>query len=133
MKKNMVKILSMFLVAVMILSVSNAVFAAGAAIEGVGQQTSESLITGIGGATGGTTVQKVKNVGNIVIGVIQTIGVVAAIIMLVFLGIKYVSAAPSEKADIKKSASIYVVGAVMLLGASVILGWISGFVSDLNV
>ncbi len=44
-----------------------------------------------------------------------------AVAMLVVLAIKYISAAPAEKADIKKSAFIYVVGALLLFGGVAVL------------
>ena len=51
--------------------------------------------------------------------------------MLVVLGIKYVVAAPSEKADIKKSAFIYVVAAIFLFAAVNILAVIQDFAGDM--
>ncbi len=47
--------------------------------------------------------------------------------MLVYVAIKYMSAAPSEKAEFKKSATAYIVGAVVLFAASNILGVIADF------
>ena len=63
---------------------------------------------------------------NVIIGtiitVVQIIGVGVAIIMLIVLAIKYISAAPGDKAEIKKHAVVYVVGAIVLFAASGILG-----------
>ena len=138
MKRNVVKVFLLILMAVMLVSVSNVSFASSekttAQIEE--QKGKDKLQTG-GGLVGSITpnkdtdtAKKANSVAGMIVGILQVIGVAAAIIMLVFLGIKYVSAAPSEKADIKKSAAIYVVGAVMLLGATVILGWIETFVNQ---
>lgn len=104
MKKNVVKIITILLIALMIVGISNIVMA--------------------------TAEQQVSKIADVIIGVIQVIGVAVAIIMLVMLGIKYVSAAPSEKADIKKSAAIYVVGAVLLFAATFILGFVKNLVTD---
>lgn len=41
--------------------------------------------------------------------------------MLIVLGVKWLVAAPDQKADIKKSAVIYVIGAIMVFAAGVIL------------
>ena len=41
--------------------------------------------------------------------------------MLIVLAIKYISAAPGDKAEIKKHAVVYVVGALVLFGASGII------------
>lgn len=65
-----------------------------------------------------------------IIRIVQVIGTAVAIIMLIVLAIKYISAAPGEKADIKKSAYIYIVGAVLLFGAVGVLQIIKGFSED---
>lgn len=62
-----------------------------------------------------------------IITVAQVIGIGVAIIMLIVLAIKYISAAPSDKAEIKKHAVVYVVGAIVLFAASGILGIIKNF------
>lgn len=67
-----------------------------------------------------------------IISVVQIIGIGVAIIMLVVLAIKYISAAPSEKAEIKKTVTIYVVGAVVLFAASGILEIVKKFASNVN-
>lgn len=74
---------------------------------------------------------KVKEVSGSIIGIVQVIGTAIAIIMLVVLGIKYVMAAPSEKAEIKKSALIYVIAAIFLFAAVQILGIIQDFSDDI--
>ena len=61
------------------------------------------------------------------IDLVQVVGVAVAIIMLIVLAIKYISAAPSEKAELKKSATIYVVGAIVLFAATGILQVIKNF------
>ena len=80
--------------------------------------------------TSGEAAGKVTSMSNQIIGIIQIIGTAIAVVMLIWLAIKYISAAPSEKADIKKSATIYVVGAVLLFGAVGVLQIIKGFTED---
>ena len=63
----------------------------------------------------------VKNIGGYILGVAQVIGMVVAVVMLVVLAIKYISAAPNDKAEIKKHAVVYIVGAIVLFAASGIL------------
>ena len=74
-----------------------------------------------------------KRVNVLIIGalinIIQIIGSGVAIIMLIVLAIKYISAAPGDKADIKKHAVVYVVGAIVLFAASGLLGIIKNFAS----
>ena len=64
--------------------------------------------------------------------VVQVVGVGVAVIMLIVLAIKYISAAPSDKAEIKKHAVVYVVGAIVLFAASGILGLIRRFANTAN-
>lgn len=67
-----------------------------------------------------------------IINVVQVIGVGVAIIMLTVLAIKYISAAPSDKAEIKKHAVIYVVGAIVLFAATGILQLVKQFAGIIN-
>lgn len=64
---------------------------------------------------------------NSVLGIIQVVAVSVAVIMLIILGVKYISAAPGEKADIKQGAMIYVVGAILMFAAATIVGIIKTF------
>lgn len=68
-----------------------------------------------------------QNIVSALIDIFQVVGVGVAIIMLVMLAIKYLSAAPNEKAEIKKSVSIYVLGAVLLFAASGVLEIVQKF------
>lgn len=69
----------------------------------------------------------VSNVLATVITSARIIGVCFAVVMLLTVAMKYMSAAPGEKADIKKSAMIYVVGAVVLFAVVGILGIVEQF------
>lgn len=79
--------------------------------------------------------KNIKTVGNAdlitainrIITVFKWIGTVAGIVILMMLGIKYMAAAPSEKADIKKGAMIYLVGAAVLFIAPWIVDMIYKF------
>ena len=73
-----------------------------------------------------------KSVIATAINVIRVVGTGIALIMLSYVGIKYMSAAPSEKADFKKSATAYVVGAIVLFGASNIISIIANFATNIN-
>ena len=54
------------------------------------------------------------------------------IAMLVLVAIKYMTSAPGEKADIKKHAVIYVVGAVVMFASTGILGIIQKFATGIK-
>lgn len=67
------------------------------------------------------------NIVATVISSIRIIGVCFAVVMLLTVAMKYMSAAPGDKADIKKSAVAYVVGAIVLFAVTGILTIIEQF------
>lgn len=69
----------------------------------------------------------ISKIIGMVINIAQVIGVGVAIIMLIVLAIQYIAASPEGKAEIKKNATIYIVGAIILFAASGILGIIRKF------
>lgn len=62
-----------------------------------------------------------------VLFVVQMVGMAVAVIMLIVLGIKFITASPDGKAEIKKSAWIYCVGAAGIFAASLIVGALKSF------
>lgn len=74
-----------------------------------------------------TVINPVRSVVSGALTIIRVVGTGVAIIMLTYVGIKYMTAAPSEKAEFKKSATAYVVGAIVLFAASNIVGIIADF------
>lgn len=78
----------------------------------------------------GNANEKVTNVMNGIISVVRVVGMCIAITLLLIIAMKYMTAAPGEKADIKKASIAYVVGALVLFGAVGILGIISDFASS---
>ena len=105
--KTVTKIITILLIIATILGAVSMVFADSIEIPG-------GTNTGVSGTGLETTV---KNI----IGIVQFICYAAAVILLVILGVKWISAAPDAKADIKKSAVIYVVGAALVFAAGAIL------------
>ena len=79
------------------------------------------------GATG-----KVESVLAVIITIVRIAGVCIAITMLLAVAMKYMTAAAGEKADIKKSAVQYVVGAIVLFGVVGILGIIDKFAQNIK-
>lgn len=73
------------------------------------------------------SVGKITNPVETIINVVRVIGMCVAIVMLLVVAMKYMTSAPGDKAEIKKSAVVYVVGALVLFGAVGLLGIISDF------
>ena len=112
MSRKTVRIITAVMMILMMLSVATTVFAT--------TSWSPSPVEGPGS-------ESIKNIINSVLGWVQIIGIGVAVIMLIVLAIKYISAAPGDKAEIKKHAVVYVVGAVILFAASGILQIIKTF------
>lgn len=91
MNKKFIKIVSILLMVMMVISISVSSFAA----SGAGVEPS---------ALSGTAPQdkSIQNVGNKIIGVLQTVGVVISVIVLIVLGIKYMMVAQKKKQNIKR-------------------------------
>ena len=116
--KGTVKIIAMLLVVMTLVMVSTQVFAIDAkgivdSIEGTAKTTgtNDSL-----NATAGKIVALIRN-----------IAVIAGVILLSVLGIKYMLGSAEEKADYKKSLIPLVVGIIVVMAASQIVTMIFGF------
>lgn len=76
--------------------------------------------------------QTAQDVMGTIIIVIRIVGIGIAIIMTTYVAIKYMSAAPNEKAEFKKSATGLIVGAVVLFATSGILGILADFANQIG-
>ena len=62
----------------------------------------------------------IMNVGGNIVSIVTTIGIIVAVVVLLVLGIKYMMGSASEKAEYKKTMIPYLVGALLIFGASAI-------------
>lgn len=95
-----------------------------------GNSTVGSTITTLFG--GDTTYGEVPiNLAHGIIGAILTIvrviGVTVAVVILMVIGAKYIIASAGDRADIKKYAVKYVIGAIILFSASGLITLIQNF------
>lgn len=74
-----------------------------------------------------TTQSKTSKVINNIIGIIQVAGSGISLIVITMLGIKYILASPSEKADVKKNIMPILIGCILLFAAVNIVGMIESF------
>jgi type IV secretory pathway VirB2 component (pilin) len=126
MTKKVVKMLAVVLVAlVLVATISPTVLGTSFKDIQVGTVTDSAQDTT--GASG-----SVNRIIGSILTVVQIVGVGVAVIMLIVLAIKYISAAPGDKADIKKHAVVYVVGAVVLFAASGILEIVKNFAGNVH-
>ena len=104
------KVLAVLVMALLVVAVFNTyAFAIDAA--GIADQLKGTETTASGSVT---------TLGNQIIGIITTVGVVVAVVVLLVLGIKYMMGSASEKAEYKKTMIPYLVGAILIFGASAI-------------
>ncbi len=68
--------------------------------------------------------EKVKGLGDKILGIIQVVGTIISVGVLMVLGIKYMMGSAEEKAEYKKTMLPYVIGAVFVFAATNIVGYI---------
>ena len=118
MNKKLVKIFSILLMVTMLCSITLNVFA-----------LSPSEIT----ADSSVQTGSITTIGQKVVGILQTVGVVLSVIILIVLGIKYMMGSAEEKADYKKSMMPYIIGAALIFAASAFAQVIYGFFNGWTV
>lgn len=122
-KKNVLKIILMLSIMICIISLTNIANAATVSSGSVTGFVSNSSATGVTGSD--TVVQIIASV----LDVVRTIGAAVAVVILLVISGKYLMASAGDRADIKKYAFNYVVGAIILMSASGILSIIKEFVT----
>ena len=104
MNKKILKVLSCICIAIMITTIAISSFA-----------LTPSEISGDPNVSGTTEIQ---NVGQSIVGILQTVGIVLSVVVLIVLGIKYMMGSAEEKAEYKKTFIPYIVGAALIFAAS---------------
>ena len=108
MNKKTMKIISVLAIIMCIIMSAVTVFA-DVTISGMtNQQLDDSATTSL------------QSVGGQIAAVIRNAGIIVALIVLMILGIKYMTGSAEEKAEYKKTMVPYLVGAVILFGAAAI-------------
>ena len=107
---KIMKVLSILSIVAMLVSVGVPVFAAPSTIGNVS----------ISPNTTGDTIKTITKFGNSIMGIIQVVGIVIAVVILMIIGIKYMMGSAEEKAEYKKTMIPYIVGAILIFAASTI-------------
>ena len=108
--KKLVKLLSLIILAVILVSIFGNVYAV----------TDPSTLKG-------TDTKEFDNFGQKIIGGIQAVGSLVAVGILVVLGVKYMLGSAEEKAEYKKTMIPYLVGAILVFSATNIAGFVYKF------
>ena len=109
--KKLSKILSIILFVAIIMTMFTTIVRAGEDSTG----TVDSLFSG-----GSADTTSITGVGANIVSIITTIGIIVAVVVLLVLGIKYMMGSASEKAEYKKTMIPYLIGALLIFGASAI-------------
>ena len=116
MKKTM-KILTVLLLAIVLITFATNVFAA---------ELDPAKLTPSYGNSDGLQ----KKAGQIM-GMIRNVAIVASVIIIMVLGVKYMLGSVEEKAEYKKTLLPYIIGAALVFAASTIASVVFNFASSI--
>lgn len=118
-KRILTKIVSIILIVAIIISVANSVLANGVFLDA-------SEFDAVSGQA--PEVAKLANTAaGTVASILRIAGVGIAVVMLLTIAMKYMISSAGDRADLKKHAVAYVVGAVVLFGATNIIAALIDF------
>lgn len=133
MSKSVKIITTLLLVIMLVMSFSSIAFAGGSGastagdIGGVINKINDSANDKINADSG------VASLGGQIVGIIQVVGIVVAVVILLVLGIKYMTGSAQEKAEYKKTMIPYIIGAILIFAASTIVNVIFNLATSINV
>lgn len=73
----------------------------------------------------------ILKIGNTILTIVTNVGMILAVVLIAVLGVKYMMGSTEEKAEYKKSLIPYLVGAILVFGASAIGKAVIGFGSSI--
>ena len=118
--KKVSKIVMIMMMLMLILSITTSVLAV------TGTDVTPEQMTGQSDAdVGGIT-----DIGNSIIRILSTGGIVVSVVVLIVLGIKYMMGSAEEKAEYKKTLMPYVIGAALVFAASTIAQIVYNFMQQ---
>lgn len=120
--KKQIKILTTVLMVVVILATLGNVV--------LGAQSTIDALKNPGTVQG---VDKVQNLGKQIVGILQVVGIVVAVVVLLVLGIKYMMGSTEEKAEYKKVMVPYLIGALLIFAATTIVNVVYNMFSNISV
>ena len=122
MKGKTIKLLSVLLVAIMIIISTTSVFAA----------NFDDVTKSMNAHVNDIDSEKITTTGGGIMGILQVVGMVIAVIILIVIGIKYMMGSAQEKAEYKKTFIPYIVGAILIFAASALAGVVVNFANSIK-
>ena len=80
----------------------------------------------------GTSTDAFNGIGSQIIGLVQAAGIIVAVVMLIVVGIKYLTSSPEGKAQYKGTMVAYIVGAILIFAASTIVRLVYDWSTKIN-
>lgn len=121
--KKQVKILSIALIVLtVLLAISNVVLATDI----------PEKIDIIAKGNADANADKVVKLGATIVTIMQTVGIVVAVVVLLILGIKYMMGSAEEKAEYKKTMIPYLVGAILIFASTTIVNVVYNIANGVN-
>lgn len=119
MKKSL-KIFAVVLIAMLVVfSVSTSSYA----------DSAKDVIGGINADTSGINSQGMKNIAGRVLGLLQIVSAILAVILVAYLGFKMVLGSANEKADVQKQFIPLIIGVTIVFAATSIANLLLGIMS----
>ena len=134
MKIYLKKICILIMIIMLSISMFSETFAAGSSGSGTGGSGAFDVAGTFKGSES-SDLQGKKEVASVIGGILDAVRIATAaiaLIMLTALGIKYMTSSPNDRAEIKKGATVYLVGAFVMFGASTLVTVIKTF-SNANI
>ncbi len=120
MSKQVKIVTTILMVVAIIATISNVVFGAGIISSLSGDHTSVS------GAS------NITSLGKTIVGILQVVGIVVAVVVLLVIGIKYMMGSAEEKAEYKKVMIPYIIGALLIFAATTIVNVVYNMFSNIS-
>lgn len=128
--KKSVKIISAVLIVIaLLISLNSTVLASSQTTQRTGM---EGVIQNIAAGDSTVSTGKIQEMGASIVTIMQTVGIVVAVVILLILGIKYMMGSAEEKAEYKKTMIPYVVGAILIFASTTIVNIVYQLANSLN-
>ncbi|MBP3597078.1 MAG: hypothetical protein J6J60_06750 [Clostridia bacterium] len=135
MNKKIIKFVGILILGIVIVNFFCIVSNAAVIENGVGTDVIEKFKTGAEGKItdeNNKSIITTKNILGAILSIVQIISISVAMIMLIILSIKYMVSSVEERAQIKKHAVVYAIGAIIVFGVNGIIEIIQAFSSNIK-
>lgn len=122
MSKQVKIVTTILMVIAIIATISNVVYGSG-----ILNSLASANPDNVSGAT------QITKLGSTIVGILQVVGIVVAVVVLLVIGIKYMMGSAEEKAEYKKVMVPYVVGALLIFAATSIVKIVYNMFSGISV